>query len=159
MTQRQRGKPKKLSPDYLVGLTDGEGCFYLNPRPPYTPRSKQSAVELHFYIKLRGDHLPLLEKVKRAFGCGAIYLQSEKRANHSQCYRFEINSQRDIHEVLLPFFDKYPLQSPKRKDYKIFKQAALMVKEKVHLTDKGLEELRKLKAKMNLGVRRVWKIR
>lgn len=159
MTPRQRGKPKILSPDYLVGLTDGEGCFYLNLRSPRTSRSKQSSVELHFYIKLRGDHLRLLEKVKNSFGCGAIYRQKEKRQNHSECYRFEINSQRDIQGVLIPFFDKYHLQGPKRKDYLIFKQVALIMKGKNHLTEKGLAKIRKLKNKINLGVRRVWKIR
>lgn len=159
MTQRQRNKPKILSPDYLVGLTDGEGCFYLNPRPVHTSKSRQSPVELHFYIKLKGDHLPLLKKVKLAFGCGVIYHQVEKRANHSECFRFEINSQKDIHEVLLPFFDKYELQSPKKRDYKIFRQVAIMVKEREHLTENGLRKIRILKTKINLGARRVWKIR
>lgn len=159
MTQRQRNKPKILSADYLVGLTDGEGCFYLNPRPVHIPKSKQSPVELHFYIKLKGDHLPLLKKVKESFGCGVIYHQVEKRTNHSECFRFEINSQKDIHGVLLPLFDKHQLQSPKKKDYKIFRQVAMMVKKREHLTERGLGKIRKLKAKINLGARRVWKIR
>ncbi len=159
MTQRQRNKPKILSPNYLVGITDGEGCFYLNPRPTHIPKSKQSPVELHFYIKLKGDHLPLLKKVKESFGCGVIYHQVEKRVNHSECFRFEINSQKDIHGVLLPFFDKYCLQSPKKNDYQIFRQVAMMVKRQEHLTEKGLEKIRILKTKMNLGARRVWKIR
>ena len=145
MTQRQRGKPKKLSADYLVGLTDGEGCFYLNLRSPRAPQSTQLSVELHFYLKLRSDHLKLLEKVKESFGCGAIYRQKEKRQNHSECYRFEINSQRDIHEVLLPFFEKYPLQGPKKKDYLVFKQVAEMMKKREHLTEVGLKKIRKLK--------------
>lgn len=158
MTQRQRGKPKKVSPDYIVGLTDGEGCFYINIRSPHKPQSRQ-LVEHHFYIKLRGDHLELLQKVKTSLGCGAIYRQLEKRENHSECYRFEINSQRDIQEVLIPFFDKYPLQGPKSKEYLIFRQIAILIKNKKHLTNDGLAKIRKLKAKMNLGVRRVWKIR
>lgn len=159
MTQRQRGKPNILSPDYIVGLTDGEGCFYLNVRPEGIPRSQREPLELHFYIKLRGDHLGLLKKVKSAFGCGKIYIQSESRANHSQCYRFEINSQKEIFGVLIPFFDKYPLQGPKVKSYKVFREAAMIMKSKEHLTDGGLLKLRKLKVKLNSGARRVWKIR
>lgn len=159
MTQRQRNKPKILSPDYLVGLTDGEGCFYVYPRPVHVSRGKQSSVELHFYIKLKGDNLSLLRKVKQTFGCGEIYHQVEKRVNHSECFRFEINSQKDIHNVLLPFFDRHQLQSPKIIDYKIFRQVAMMVKRKEHLTDKGLKKIRSLKTKINLGARRMWKIR
>lgn len=158
MTRRQRDKPKILSVDYLVGLTDGEGCFYVNIRPS---RSKQpySTVELHFYLKLRGDHLELLNKVKESFGCGAVYHQSESRANHSECFRFEINSRRDIFNTLIPLFDKYPLQGPKQNDYLLFRQVAEIVRDKSRLTATQIAKIGKLKRKMNLGVRRVWKIR
>ena len=159
MTQRQRDKPKILSPDYLVGLTDGEGCFYINIRYEVKNRTKRPSVEHHFYIKLRGDSLPLIEKVKLAFGCGAIYLQKEKRENHSECYRYEINSRKDVQETLIPFFDKHQLQSPKIKDYLLFRKAAMMIRDKEYLTKKGMKKFEEIKKKMNLGVRRVWKIR
>jgi len=157
MTQRQRNRPKILSPDYLVGLTDGEGCFYVNIRRPRS-RTQYRPVELHFYIKLKGDHLDLLQKVKKAFGCGAVYRQAESRDNHSECYRFEINSQKDIGETLIPFFDKNRLQGPKRRDYELFRKVASMVLRGRH-KDKGLKKISELKRKMNLGARRVWKIR
>ena len=158
MTPRQRNRPKILSADYLVGLTDGEGCFYVNIRPP---RSKAGApqVELHFYIKLRGDHLDLLKKVQKAFGCGAVYRQLEKRVNHSECYRFEINSRQDISEVLIPFFDRNPLEGPKSKDYRLFRQIFQLVMKGKHRTVEGIDTIKELKERMNLGVRRVWKIR
>lgn len=158
MTRRQRDRPKILSADYLVGLTDGEGCFYINVRPS---RSKQGikTVEFHFYIKLRGDHLDLLNEVKESFGCGAVYFQVENRANHSECYRFEINSRRDLFGKLLPFFDEHPLRGPKLKDYLLFRQAAEIVRDKPRLTASEIAEIEKLKHKMNLGARRVWKIR
>src|SRR3990167_3485599 len=159
MTLRQRNRPKKLSPDYLVGLADGEGCFYINIRYGIKNRTKKPSVEHHFYIKLRGDNLPLLRKVKTAFGCGAIYLQTEKRENHSECYRFEINSRRDVQNTLIPFFDKHKLQSTKQSDYLLFREAATMVRKKEYLTLKGMRKFEKLKKKMNLGARRVWKIR
>ncbi len=158
MTQRRRDRPKILSPDYLVGLTDGEGCFYVNIRPP---RSKNGSpqVELHFYLKLRGDHLDLLKKVQKSFGCGAVYRQVEKRANHSECYRFEINSCQDISSVLIPFFSSNPLQGPKSKDFRIFKEIAALVYQKENENAAGLSKIKRLKEKMNLGARRVWKIR
>lgn len=158
MTQRQRDRPKILSPDYIVGLTDGEGCFYVNIR---LPRSENGSpqVELHFYLKLRGDHLNLLKKVQKTFGCGAVYRQAETRANHSQCYRFEINSRKDISSVLVPFFLSHPLQGPKSKDFRIFAEIADLVFRKKNKTAEELREIKRLKEKMNLGARRVWKIR
>lgn len=145
-----------LSEDYIVGLTDGEGCFYVNIRPPDKRFSRSKhGVETHFYIKMREDELRLLEKIKRFFECGAIYYQKDKRRNHSSCYRYEINAQKDIHEVLIPFFDKHHLQSGKKENYKIFREIAKLVKDKKHRKKEGLEEIRKLKSQMNLGARRV----
>jgi hypothetical protein len=158
MTQRQRNTPKKLSPEYLVGLTDGEGCFYTRVRPVRS-KTQYHSVELHFYIKLKGDHLKLLEKVRDTFGCGAVYRQAESRETHSECYRFEINSRKDIEEVLIPLFDKYPLQGPKQESYAIFKKIARIVFSQRHRSRGWMNEVEELKKKMNLGARRVWKIR
>lgn len=144
-----------VSADYIVGLTDGEGCFYVNVRPRDKLRWGQAVVETHFYIKLREDHLQLLKEVKQALGCGAIYFQKEKRINHNSCYRFEINSQKDIHEVLIPFFEKHKLHGPKRRSFFFFKKIAKMVLTKEHLTEEGLNKIRLLKGKMNYRARPV----
>lgn len=137
-----------VSNDYIVGLTDGEGCFYVGVRYPKEAH-KTVRVEPHFYIKLRGDDLPVLEEVKEAFGCGAIYYQNEKRENHSACYRFEIDSLRDIRERLIPFFERYPLHSKKRKEFEIFKRIFNIVDNRMHKTATGLQEIEKLKVAMN----------
>jgi len=149
-----------LSASYIVGLTDGEGCFYVNIKPPDKRFSRSKhGVATHFYLKMREDELPLLEKVKGFFGCGAIYHQKDKRLNHNSCYRYEINAQKDIHNVLIPFFDKYPLQSAKKKNYKIFRRIALLVKDKRYRDNNGLKLIQRLKSQMNLGARPVREIR
>lgn len=145
-----------LSAHYIVGLTDGEGCFYVNIRPPDRRYFRSTyGVETHFYIKMIEDDFPLLVKVKNAFGCGAVYLQKDKRAHHKDCYRFEINAQKDVYKTLIPFFDKHPLQSNKQKNYKIFRQIAMLVKQRKHKQKKGLEKIRQLKSQMNIGTRPV----
>ena len=139
-----------LSADYIVGLTDGEGCFYVNIRPPDKRFfNSKPGVETHFYLKMRGDELGLLKKVKRFFGCGAIYYQKDKRPTHASCYRFEINSRKDIFGVLIPFFDKNKLQSVKQKNYLLFRQIAMIIKQNQHQTKKGIEEIKQLKLQMN----------
>ncbi|MDP1710546.1 MAG: LAGLIDADG family homing endonuclease [candidate division WWE3 bacterium] len=138
-----------VSADYIVGLVDGEGCFYINIfRDKRYPKARP-IVQTHFYLKLVEDELPLLKKVQQSLGCGAIYLQRDKRDNHRQCYRFEINSQKDIHQCVLPFFEKHPLRSSKRKDFETFKKVALIVKEGKHFEDEGLKRIIELKSGMN----------
>jgi hypothetical protein len=145
-----------ISSNYVVGLTDGEGCFYVNIRLPDKRYSRsRHGVATHFYLKMKEEELKLLKKVKEFFQCGAIYFQKDKRKNHTSCYRFEINSQKDIHGVLIPFFDRYPLQSSKKRDYLIFREIALLVKEKKHRQKRGLKKIVKLKSQMNLGARPV----
>lgn len=146
-----REKPKSLSEDYIVGLTDGEGCFYVEVRPPTI--TSNTRIEMHFFIKMREDELPLLKKVQEFFGCGGVYYQKEYRVNQRNCYRFGVTAQKDLHEKIVPFFDKHSLKSQKLKNYLLFRQIALMVKNKEHKVGGGLEKIRLLKSQMNNGAR------
>jgi len=105
------------------------------------------------------DERHLLEELKDFFGCGAVYHQKDKRLNHSSCYRYEINSQRDVHKILIPFFDKNPLRSEKQKNYEVFRRIAILVKEGKHQDNAGLKLIKQLKSQMNLGARPVREIR
>jgi hypothetical protein len=151
-----RTKPV-VTPEYIVGLTDGEGCFYVNLRK--SPANGIGWVETHFYIKVRIEDQPMLEKVRAALGCGGIYFQKENRPNHTPCCRYEVNSRKDIREVIIPLFTEYPLQSEKYKDFLIFKQIAEMIDRKEHQTPDGFEKISQLKFQMNYRTRRVREIR
>jgi hypothetical protein len=143
-----RTKPE-VSVDYIVGLTDGEGCFYVNISDSRNYRSG-AKVELNFHIKLSAEDRSLLDKVKRSLNCGNVYYQKEKRKNHAQCYRYTVASHRDIINVIVPFFNKHSLQSnSKRKNFKLFCKISQKVERKKHLTKQGIREIRKLKGKMN----------
>ena len=149
-----------ITADYIVGLTDGEGCFYINVRPPDRRyQGSKTGIETHFYIKLREDDLSLLNQAKSFFRCGGVYYQKEKRKNHSACYRFEINSQKDIQEVLIPFFDKHPLKSKKKKNYLIFREIAMIIRNDNYKEGGSIRKIQKLKSQMNSGARSVREIR
>ncbi len=63
---------------------------------------------------------------------------------------YTISAQRDILEILIPFFRKHPLQSiSKQFNFRLFCQVAKKLKAKAHLTEKGVEQIRNLKGKMN----------
>ena len=144
------GRTKPIvSKDYVVGLTDGEGCFYVNVWESSSYKSG-FGVQMHFHIKMQEKDKPLLEKIKNTLDCGAVYFQKERRANHSQCYRYTVNSQKDIFEKIIPFFKNNELQSvSKKKSFKFFCQIAHLVKLGEHLTEKGVDKIRKLKSQMN----------
>ncbi|MBU6323812.1 MAG: LAGLIDADG family homing endonuclease [Patescibacteria group bacterium] len=143
-----RTKPT-VSNEYVVGLTDGEGCFYVNIWKSKAYRAGHG-VQLHFHLKMQERDRELLEKVRDTIGCGAVYFQKEQRANHCQCYRYTVSAQRDIQKMVIPFFKRYPLQSAsKSASFDIFCQIASLVREGAHRTPEGIEKIRELKKRMN----------
>src|SRR3989338_2056312 len=135
-----RTKPR-VSSEYVVGLTDGEGCFYVNVGE--SPRYRSG-------VKIQEKDHQLLEKVKNTIGCGAVYFQKEQRANHAQCYRYTVSAQSDIINIIIPFFKQHPLQSySKNYSFRVFCKIAQLVKSKAHFSKAGISKIRILKSKMN----------
>ncbi len=143
-----RTKPT-VSSEYIVGLTDGEGCFHVNMNNMPAYRSGVR-VQMHFHVKMQEQDRSLLEKVKNTLRCGEVYPQKEVRSNHCQCYRYTVYSQQDISTKIIPFFLKHRLQSAsKNKSFKTFCKIARLVERREHLTKKGIEKIRLLKRQMN----------
>ena len=70
------GRTKPIvSNDYVVGLTDGEGCFYVNIWKSDSYRAGY-AIQLHFHIKMQEKDKSLLDKVKNTLKCGGVYFQN-----------------------------------------------------------------------------------
>lgn len=143
-----RTKPT-VNKEYIVGLTDGEGCFFVNiwKTPAYRAGAQ---VQMHFHIKMQERDKTLLERVRNTLGCGAVYFQKEARLNHCQCYRYTVSARRDIVNTIIPFFKKHRLQSAtKQINFKFFCQIASLLEKDVHKTAKGIEVIKDLKAQMN----------
>lgn len=135
--------------EYVVGLTDGEGCFHVNMANYPTYRSGVR-VQMHFHIKMQEKDRPLLEKIKNTLECGEVYFQKEKRANHCQCYRYTVSSNQEIIHKIIPFFRKHSLQSvSKLESFNAFSKIAYLVEKGEHLTKGGIEKIRLLKSLMN----------
>ena len=153
-----RAKPM-VSPDYIVGLTDGEGCFYVLVRPPYN-KDGGAMVQLRFFIKVQEEDREMLEKVQNTLRCGAVYFQHETRVNHTQCYRYTVGSHRDIFGTIIPFFRTHPLESvSKLRNFKIFCEVANLVSQGAHHTQEGIRQIMELKSQMNHRTRVVREIR
>jgi len=81
-----------------------------------------------------------------SFDCGKCYPRSGK-----DFVEFKVRTISDITEKILPFFQKYPIIGVKRLDYLDWCKIAELMKNKVHLTEEGLEQIRTIKAGMNKG--------
>lgn len=143
---------EKLCAEYIVGLVDGEGSFTVYVKDPDTKKQvkRRTKVEPRFFLKLIEKDKEILYKLKKFFGCGNVYFQGDKRANHQDCYRFEVSNRSDLCKVIIPFFRKNSLKlRSKKSDFEIFCTILAMVMQKQHLAESGLRKIYLLKQKMH----------
>jgi hypothetical protein len=62
---------------------------------------------------------------------------------------FIVEKFTDVFDKVIPIFEKFKLHGVKSKNYEDFKKAALLIKNKQHLTREGLDQIKKIKGSMN----------
>ena len=82
----------------------------------------------------------LLKSLVEFFNCGYV----AKYKNRKVC-EFIVTKINDIITYIIPFFDKCKIEGSKYKDYVKFKEAAILIKNKEHLTEEGLNKIIELK--------------
>jgi hypothetical protein len=134
-----------LSPNYIIGLTDGEGCFLVQIRT-------DCRIVLRYFITQRFDNVKLLKKVCKFFKIGYVYRKFQGNDKKKMTFVYEVTKQDDIQNVIIPFFKNYPLQGVKQKSFVRFAKIAEIVKNRQDtrkLTKKELNEVWRLKLTMN----------
>ena len=123
-----------------MGFTDGEGCFSISMfRNATTKFGWQVFPE--FVITQGAKSLPALKLFQSFFGCGRIFVNKRYDNHHEPLYRYCVRSVKDLHEIIIPFFQKHPLQTAKQKDFTLFAEAVEMLLRKEHLTESGLKKI------------------
>ncbi len=123
----------------------GEGSFNVRINPDKNRRAK---VELKFSLKLRHQDKEILEELQKFFNCGKVYIQRDKRKNHSLCFRFEVQNKKDIIEKIIPFFEEnLPKIKSRRRDFELFNEIVKLSQE-----DKiDFDKIKFLKSQMHWG--------
>lgn len=70
---------------------------------------------------------------------------------------FRVSSPEQIFTQILPHFDNYSLITQKHADYLLFKEIVMMVLQKEHLKEEGLQAIVNIRASLNLGLSEVLK--
>jgi hypothetical protein len=86
-----------------------------------------------------------LEFIATYLECGRY----EARSGGIQAGSFVVSKISDLIEKVVPFFDKYPFLGSKGQDFAEFKKASLLVFNKAHLTQPGLDMIRKIRTDNN----------
>lgn len=110
-----------LSPYYIAGFVDGEGCFGLQFRKDIRHERRNSPTyyswKAQFMITARKDEQDLFKKIKDFFGCGNIYKALDREIHYC------VSNTDDLKNIVCPFFEKYQLQGKKKNDFILWAEA------------------------------------
>lgn len=108
---------RKLTTEWVVGFTDGEGCFTIsiNSQPKLTLKYQ---VQCEFVITQHKNDLQLLHALKDFFEAGTV----QEGAKTNVAY-YRVRSLEDLYTKILPFFEKHLLKTRKQLDYLRFRDA------------------------------------
>lgn len=135
-----------LSPYWVTGFADAESSFSIKLSKKSTLKSGWTVVP-EFRIELHYRDILLLRRIKYYFGIGII---SEYESSNKVVY--SVQSLRDIVNVIIPHFDKYPLITQKHADYLLFRNVVMMMSQGEHLTAEGIQTIVNTRASLNLGL-------
>ena len=139
-------KSPLLDPNFVTGFIDAEGSWVISIQKE--PKNKTGwTIKSRLSISLHKKDIAILEQIKIYFkGVGNI---SKEGKNVVQ---YRVASLRDLINIVIPHFDKYPLITKKKADFILFKQVVELMNRKEHLTREGLIKVLSIKESINLGL-------
>jgi hypothetical protein len=133
---------KTIHPNWLSGFVSAEGNFFVNILNSKIKVGKQ--VILMFSVSQHSRDAALLQLFCKFLDCGTYYPSSTRKEGNYLVTKFS-----DIEQKIIPFFLKYPIHGVKVLDLSDFSKIACLIKEKEHLTEKGLTKITLIKSGMN----------
>ena len=123
-----------LNNHWLAGFSDADASFQIK----IVYREKRSKPEIRLNYQVDQKHSPILQLIKNYLGGNIGHRQSQNT------YYYGSTSFGSAKKVI-SYFDDYHLQSSKHINYLKWRKAYIIVQNKDHLTEKGLEKITLLK--------------
>lgn len=138
---RRQEENMELSPDWVVGFVDGEGCFHVSVQShPEMTAGYQVLPE--FVVVQHIRDIQILYALKKFFKGGVV------RINHDERYCYRVRKIEQLEEIC-EFFMTHPLKTKKNVDFRKFRKIILLMKEQKHLNKEGLKQIIDLAMQMN----------
>lgn len=133
-------------PQWLTGFIDGEGCFIINIQEWISSvnGNVKWKVWLTMFITQHSRDISIMENIVKYLDCGQVLIRSNQPAVDYKVGRLD-----NIITKVIPFLQKYPLQSVKEMNLKNWVEASLLILNKEHLTEGGIEKIKIIKNSMN----------
>jgi hypothetical protein len=135
----------ELTPEWVVGFVDGEGCFFVGiQRNPTAKIGFQVIPEFRVVQHVRD--LDVLHGLKKFFGFGRVC------RNHDERWEYRVRRFEQL-QAIARFFSEHKLRTKKRIDATKFSDVLRYMSEGRHLTEDGVREIAALATSMNTGNR------
>jgi hypothetical protein len=129
----------------VAGFTSGDGSFHIKTSKSATTKLG-TRVQLRFSIGLDIREKLLITDLVKFFNLQDFdkYIYTTENA-----VSFQITNFTDIMNIIIPFFEQYPIEGIKKLDYVDFKTVGDLMLNKEHLTQSGLDKIIKIQSNMN----------
>lgn len=118
-----------LDPNYIAGFTGADGSFSIT-KPSLT--GKWANYDANFRIHQDIRDIELVKSMRDTLGCGKVHILKDGMCNLS------VRNKCELADIIIPFFDQYPLNVQKNLDFLQFKKAMLILRRNL---GKGLSNL------------------
>jgi hypothetical protein len=138
----QHEENMQINPYWISGFVDGEGTFYVGINP-HNEMSIGYQVLPEFRVVQHEKDIQVLYKLKEYFGCGVVC------KNHDDRKEFRVRGINHISSIIIPFFERYLLQTSKKYDFTKFRNIVKLMEANQHLTKDGLIRIIDIASQMN----------
>lgn len=138
---------QQVNPWYLAGFADGEGTFHVAFARRHDLPGGWSVIP-EFHVSQQGDRKNILVSFQRYLGCGYV------KANHAKSqddktFVFVVRNRSDLAKKVIPFFERYALESKKEEDFRRFRRIVSLMQRGTHLSKDGFRRIVDLAYSMN----------
>ena len=136
-------------PSWVSGFTDGEGCFLIsfNENGRFTCKLEVRPSFSIGQAKYRSSYQSqthILERINSYFKCGFI-----RKDRRDGMMKYEVRTLKDLCDIIIPHFEKYPLLTQKVEDFNKFKEVCLIMRSNHHRNKEGLRKIVDIACDMN----------
>ena len=148
----QQGRLReRLKPWFICGFVDGEGSFHIAIYQDPSMKLGWKPIP-EFHVSQRITSRSVLDRLVEYFGCGYV------KANHKKnpkdvTYVYVVRDRQDLLMKIIPFFERYHLQTEKNEDFRIFAKVVRLMSEGAHRNEEGWRTIVDLAYAMNGGGR------
>lgn len=141
----------KISDDYLIGFTEGEGVFYIGIVPSKETRTGWQVI-YYFKVSQNPNGKEVLDYFRDRLDCGYIKANSLKDPT-DRSLAYVVRDLPSLLNKVIPFFRERLVI--KKDAFEKFKRVLEIVFKRKHLTKDGIKEVLDIAYSMNTGKRKV----